>query len=470
MIVVALLGCSWALLTPLFQAPDENAHFAYAQYLAETVALPGDSDRRFSSEEQRRATQATEADALAGNSNARAPWVPGAYDRWRALQARDPALRGDGGGPNPASPYPPAYYALGAVAYGAGSGGDVFTRVLAMRLVSVALLLVTVLGSWLLAGEFFGPGRPELRLATAGTAGLLPMAGFVSGSVTPDALLFASWTLALWLAVRMARVGLTARTGVALGVVVAVALLTKTTSYALVAPALLGLAFGAWRRPSAGSALTRALPVAAVAALMLAPFAAWVLLASADGRASGTALVGTQSGGGPAEFLSYVWQFYLPRLPFLTEYAPDLRPNGLYDVWVTTGWAAFGWLEVRFPDWVYAVLAAVTGAVALLALISLARHRRRVAWPGVAVLLLVLVALALGVHWTEYRLFEDGGQNFAQGRYLLPLAAVAGLVVAQAIALLRSPGLRRGALAVWLGALFVLHVASLGLVAVRFYA
>ena len=47
-----LLGCVWALVVPPFQAPDENAHVAYVQSLAEHRALPGDAARQFQSTEQ----------------------------------------------------------------------------------------------------------------------------------------------------------------------------------------------------------------------------------------------------------------------------------------------------------------------------------------------------------------------------------------------------------------------------------
>ena len=35
LVAVALLGLTWALLVPAWQAPDENSHFAYVQSLGE---------------------------------------------------------------------------------------------------------------------------------------------------------------------------------------------------------------------------------------------------------------------------------------------------------------------------------------------------------------------------------------------------------------------------------------------------
>ena len=45
MAVSLLLSVTWALVTPAFQAPDEQYHFAYVQSLAERQALPGDATR-----------------------------------------------------------------------------------------------------------------------------------------------------------------------------------------------------------------------------------------------------------------------------------------------------------------------------------------------------------------------------------------------------------------------------------------
>ena len=50
--VVAIVGVAWALVTPAFQAPDENSHFGYVQTLAERFALPGQPDRPPLSREQ----------------------------------------------------------------------------------------------------------------------------------------------------------------------------------------------------------------------------------------------------------------------------------------------------------------------------------------------------------------------------------------------------------------------------------
>src|SRR4051812_44847532 len=140
--VTAIVGVAWALVTPAFQAPDENAHFGYVQSIGERFALPGDIHRSRTSPEQDLAGSVSNSDQAAQQLLARMEWSTRAYDRWRAEAARLPrSARTNGGGPNPASSNPPLYYLYEAVAYRAGEGGDLFTRLELMRLASVLWML-----------------------------------------------------------------------------------------------------------------------------------------------------------------------------------------------------------------------------------------------------------------------------------------------------------------------------------------
>ncbi len=230
-----LIGVCWALVVPPFQAPDEPAHVAYVQSIAERGALPGAVDRPSGSTEQQLAGQAANSDQTAAVRATKPTWGEAAYERWRRRSAALPeSARGDGGGPNFASANPPLYYLWSVIPYEVASGGDLFARVTAMRIASVAFLLVTVAATWLLAGTVFGPRR-DLQLAAAAVPALLPMLGFISASVSPDSLLYALWTVALWLGARILRGRGRPAELIALVVVTGMAVATKATSYALVA-------------------------------------------------------------------------------------------------------------------------------------------------------------------------------------------------------------------------------------------
>jgi hypothetical protein len=176
----------------------------------------------------------------------------------------------------------------------------------------------------------------------------------------------------------------------------------------------------------------------------------------------------TQATLDPREFASYLWQFYLPRLPFQNPFSTGAPHIAVYDAWLKTGWAAFGWLEVKFPEWVYVVLGLITAGIALVALIALWRARRTVDRASLLFLAVVAVSLLIGLHWTEYRLLDSGGGPFNVGRYLLPLAGIAGLAVGLAVRTLR-PALRSTGAAVALSGLFALNLFSLAMMLERFY-
>ncbi|HEU4703584.1 MAG TPA: DUF2142 domain-containing protein [Conexibacter sp.] len=466
---VLLLGVTWALVVPPFQAPDEQSHFGYVQALAEGPGLPGDPGRPGFSTELLQARDAANSDQTAALPDVKPTWSAAEWDRWQAQDERLPtADRSDGGGNgNPAWSNPPLYYLYAVVPYALASGGDLFARVTLTRLASVLWLLATVLGAWLLAGEVLGRDR-LLQLLAAGVAGLLPMVTFISAQIGPDGALYALWTLALWLGARVVKRGAEPATASALLGVVGLAIVVKAASYALVPAALLALAVGLWRvRDDRGRALRAGLGAAAAIAV---PVLAWIAYARLTGRAAAAQIsdaAGPGGGGSARELISYLWQYYLPRLPFMDDRFPGGVPA--YQILFKQGWGAFGWLEVRFPEWLYKLLLVLTAGVAAAAVARLVALRRRVDLAVGAFLLLVVAGLLAGIHWTDYHYLIDGRGNFIQGRYLFPLVGLAGLATAQAVSWLHGRG-RAVAVGAIVGGLLALQLVSLALVAVRFYA
>jgi 4-amino-4-deoxy-L-arabinose transferase-like glycosyltransferase len=465
---VLVAAISWALIVPPWQAPDETAHFAYAQLLAERGDLPGEGGTGLSSE-LTLAWQSSNAPQVAQVLQTKPEWSEDAYMRWREADSRlgDDA-RKDGTGSNPASTNPPLYYLYAAPAYLVASGGDIFDRLYVMRLWSALLLLVTCVGTWLFAGEIFGRNRP-LQLCSAAVVALHPMMTFISSSVSPDGLLFALWSIALWLGVRILRRGLVLVDAVALFGVIGLAVLVKGTSYALLPPALLALGISAWRLRGAGSRQAAGIAVAAVLAFLVLA-GGWLTVARALDRpaVNQVGAAGQNAHFDARSFGSYLWQFYLPRLPSQTSFGviDDLR---VYSVWVKTGWAAFGWLEVRFPDWVYAVLAVVSalviaGNIALIWLRWSSIDHAVVAFLGLA-----LLCLLAGLHWVEYKTVLESRLPFVQGRYLFPMLPLWGVAVAALVGWLPRRAQFVG-VGVVLGVLFALQLFSLGLTAERYFA
>ena len=441
---VALTGIAWALAVPAWQSPDEDAHFAYAQTLAELHRRPHDDGRTAAEAEKSTEQHLAERDSGFIGSyqriEAKPEWSAAAQERWeRANAALSPRARRDGGGANAAQANPPTYYLYAALGYEAASGGTVLDQLYAMRLVSVPLLLVFALSAWLLAGELVGRVRP-LQLLAGALAGLLPMATFIGSSVTPDALVLPLWGLATWLGVRVLRGG---RGMVWLVLVTLGALAVKPVTVALLPGVAWVLLARLWRRPVPSVRVRWA----AAAALVVAGLAAAVALAP----------------GGPRRLATYLWQFYLPELPGQYHFA-RLPPWPLRDVWLEGVAGSFGWLEVRFPGWVYA-LVAVVGFALLVGAVRAWRPK-----PAVLVFLaLPALALLAGLHLTEYRMLVNDDRAFTQGRYLLPLAPLAACVAAAAVGAL-APKRRALATGALLGAMAAWQLASLAIVVGRFYA
>jgi 4-amino-4-deoxy-L-arabinose transferase-like glycosyltransferase len=463
--VALALSWTWALVTPAFQAPDEQSHFAYTQILAERFELPGDPAAPIYSAQHVRAAAAVNADQVAGQPLTRPEWSEDAFARWKRETPADAA--DNGGGPSSASSYPPLSYLWQAAGYRV-AGLGFFDHLAGARLFSALWLPITVLATWLLAGELFGRRR-LLQLAAAAVPALLPMPAFISGSVSPDGMLYAIWTLVLWLGVRCLRRGVASGSGVAFFGLVGIACVTKSVSYALLPAAGLVALAGAWR---ARASLAR---VARVAAAVLAPLAvtlgAWLLLArSLDRTAAANVAAGVSSAQGTSwgQLLNYVWQYYLPRLPGQGKSVAAPIGYPAFRVWIVTGWAAFGWLEVKFAVMVYRVLALLTAAVGAAALVAIWRARRGLDWLVVAFLALVTAAVLAGLHWSDYHVLA-AHSRFMQGRYILPLVGLMGCALAAAASLLPARW-RAPSVGVALGGLLTFHVLSLGLALERFYA
>jgi 4-amino-4-deoxy-L-arabinose transferase-like glycosyltransferase len=496
LLVVALVGFTWALVVAPWGAPDEDTHFAYTQTLAERHRLPGGPQQAVSSE-QRLSMDASNTDQVVFFKFAKPDWSPASARDWRAISRNVP--RGDGGGTGAASDYPPAYYLYELVPYELASAGDIHTRLFVMRLFSVLWLLVTTVAAWLLAGEVFDRNRP-LQLVSAATIGLWPMLTFVSSAINPDSMLVALWTLTTWLGTAIIKRGLTLPRAVGICLCAGLAMVTKATALALLPPLAFALGVGAWRLRRKMTRRHLAW-LAGAAAAFGAPVLAWIVVARGAGHvAYGQAAIITPGGSGsgaatgatgaPAAapsgsiryLASYLWQFYLPRLPFMRDQRfvfPIISHYPAYQVWLASGWASFGWVNIWFPAWVYRVFLAVAIAVAagaamtarrgLKAIRSGAGRLRRAPWTLALFFAITFGTLLAGLHWTDFHMRVDGSPPFIQGRYLLPVGALLALVVAQAVRALPQR-FRTVAIACVLGGLVALQIACLALVASRYYA
>jgi Predicted membrane protein (DUF2142) len=479
---VALLAFAnaavFATLSPSFQAPDESEHAAYVQLLAETgdkpTVLPG---RNAYSTEQTIAIEAVRAFSSNERPDGKPPWLALDEDRWRERAAREaPLARDDGGGPTTPATHRPGYYLAGVPAYLAARDGSFFDSLWAMRLVSALLGAIAAAFTVLFVRELM----PRAPLAVPVAAGLLvaflPQFGFVSGAVNNDNGVNALAAAALYLAARALRRGLSPGTAAALGAVAMLLPLFKATGNALLPALALAVVVALVRHRG------RLLGVVALAAGAVAGRAAIYAtdrlidpVPTPGAPAASDALV---SAGpvlervldDPQLYASYLWQTFLPPLPFMNDLFLPTTPPG-YEAYLKEGFAGFGWYAMFFAEWVYKLILVVVVFVVLAALVALWQRRRqlRVRWPEVALVVLAICGVLGGVAAAYMSGTGHLGGQPEQGRYafvaIAAFAAVAGAALVS---------VRRGWLAYVAGALVAgmvaLEWASQLMLLQRFYS
>ena len=426
----------WAITTVPFDSPDESEHFAYTESIAETGRAPDSapSSRPAYSEDEAFALDAVHHFSVIEVGDTRYPWFPRDERVYRLRVARAHPARDDGGGFSVATnQHSPLYYTLLVPGYALGRGGGPFTELFWMRLISALLGAVAVLAAFGTVRELV-PSRPELAVAAGLIVAFQPMFSFIAGAVDNDNGVNALAAASVYLTVRALRRGLSWRLAVALGACAALTPVMKGTGLALL-PAI-GIALAALlvvRRSR-----TAVLRVATAVASFAAVAGIWSLVAGTFHRSAATTANGvTVAGGRLGAKLAYLWEVFLPRLPFMARhFAPGFWPFKF--IYVERGFAAFGWYADFFPDWVYEVIIATMIGSAALALAATFRFRtaflRR--WPEALFLLLVILGVIAGVEFAYYhRTPIPPLLTGEQGRYaftaIVPLAALAllGLVV-----------------------------------------
>lgn len=455
--VATIQFVAWTLVLPALQAPDESAHFAYTQRLIETGERPPySSDAEPYTPELRTARLDAGLSPLVGNLSARPYWTGLDERLWeRRDGALGPHARDAETGRNTASRNPPLAYAYAGIGYAATYNGDFFDRLFAMRLVNLPLYLLTIALTWRLAGMLLGTAVWP-RTVAAGLVAVQPQFAFVAAGVSPDPLLTAIWAAFTVLAVHVVQHGLTVRGAAGLAALAAAAVLTHPRGAPLALVALLAAGLGLRRRGVlSGKALVAAgaAGVAAVLAVLVA--GAGVLDSTSGARFN------------PRQFASYVWQFYLPKLPFMS---PAIGPDyGVRTAFVETFYGVFASLEVRWRPVVYDALAALTLAgLAALAVVAF-RARRRVRKDVALMVAAIPLTLIASLHFAAYRSLQiDPDDPIIVGRYLFGLLPLFGVAVAAVVrALPRGPSLALGTTMLLTGAL--LGLSGLGMTAVRFY-
>lgn len=206
--VFLAVGTLYAVYTPVWQAPDEPAHYNYIRSLAEgagfPVLEPGDYDQAYLA----RLT-----------SEGFPPELPVDAIQYESHQ-------------------PPLYYLLATPVFLLFDGAVIPLRLFTLVLggAGVALLIAILREFW--------PERPGLAWLGGGIVAFIPQLVAMMAAINNDALTLALLWLWLWLALRYLR---GATSPWVLGIVLGLLLLTKSTGYGAIVLAVLAVALRARR-------------------------------------------------------------------------------------------------------------------------------------------------------------------------------------------------------------------------------
>ncbi len=345
--IFAILGLTYSLTTPLFEAPDEVWHYAYVRYLTEERALP-------------------------------------------PLDAGTPAYQ--------QVAQPPLYYAVAALVggrvpdedlqdlmwhnpgFGYQAGGTVNDNknmlihtareafpwrgaVLALRLarfVSLAFGLLTVLAAWGLGREAF-PEHPAAAIGVAAVVAFTPQFLFISGVASNDSAAAALATASLWAIARTTNHGPSLRRSLLSGALIGLAALAKTSNLLLIPTALVALVCASWqvgrsasRRGCESAGRDRRLAIGDLR-LVIGHWSLVILIALAVG--GWWYLRNGLFYGDPFGFSVHAntpWGRTEPAslAALLTELPAVYR----------SFWGAFGWGHVEYPAWAYLTLGMLVAA------------------------------------------------------------------------------------------------------------
>jgi len=194
------LGFSYAKMTPLWQVPDEPAHFNYVEYVAEENGLPvlrtGDYPQAYLKE------------IKAKHFPAEMSISPIRYE----------------------SHQPPLYYLTASVLYRVLSTLPLLMQVLGLRLLSVFFGVAILLMAYLTVREIF-PNDSYLVLGTTAFVAFVPMHIAMTAGINNDALAELILACILWQLVRLLKTDFDSKRSIVLGLTIGLGLLTKTTTY-----------------------------------------------------------------------------------------------------------------------------------------------------------------------------------------------------------------------------------------------
>jgi len=384
-VVYMVVGALYALKTPLWEAPDEPAHYNYIAYLAEKGRFPVLQDGDYPHEylEEIKAAQFP-------------PEMSIAPIRYEFHQ-------------------PPLYYLLVAPLYLATKALTLAQQVVVLRIFSLlpggALLIV----SYLVVKEVF-PESEFLPLASVAFIATVPMHIAMSAAINNDTLGELILALILWQCLLAMRGGLRRERALSLGLLLALALLTKTIIYI---PAIASILVAALYLRRREEATLRHLGLILGMGLALSIW--WFLR-------NGLVYGGFDIFGWARHDAIVVGQ--PTTAEWMARYGAGKVVKDFFVISFKSFWAIFGWMGVLVDSRIYDLLFLVSLAALLgvgIYIRGLAQGSERLTAPqrwALSISLLIILLVAGSHLWYNFKFVQH------QGRYLFPALIPIGLFFA----------------------------------------
>lgn len=380
LILVLAKSLLWIKIVPIFQTPDEQAHFAQLQWYAEKKSLSIDPEKNLSLEvATAEEILGTRRDIQGNNkytyhpeykNNSKIPNFPKSY---RAIYVD-----------REAAGYPPLYYLLALPFYNAVYDANLTDRIMASRLISLILSLGLATVAYKIGREIWEDKLQAVTLAIL--VSFQPMISFVSAGLHPDNLLNLLYSLGILILLLIIKNGIKIKYLIFLGGIFFLGLQTK----------ILMIFF---------------LPIATAVIFRRYWLLAFAILSF------------------PA--LAFLFLLPLPYMPHprptsplwnmgLIQYLQFRVPRLAFEMWPWF-WGVFKWLGVTLPPLAMKVITRVAIFAAIGLGVKLFKREKSLEFKFIILCILSLESYVLYLVLWDWRLMQTLGYSQGlQGRYLFP--------------------------------------------------
>ena len=406
---------SWTVLIPIWQYPDEQAHFAQVQNVAELGKVPmvgNDTSYEIALSEK---ILGTERNGFGNNKYTYHPEYNIAYSNNSMglfekelsnlpRESRTYLVK------NEATLNPPFYYLLGSIAYKLAYEGSFFDRVYAVRLMSVLIFMGTVFLSFKI-GQIIFEKEKLLSISLSSLVAFKPMFIFASTGVLPDTLTNFLFSFTLFLSLIILKNGIKLFTLILISLAVVIGVLTRQQFLISTIIVSVALLYQIYRNPRYIKHFV----------LSIMAFALFIYI-------SNTFLIN----------LPFFTNFRVPEIfdagflkfgtislaTFTTHLLWTLRHT--YSEVLPWYWGVYKWLSLTLPPVYYQiinrlVLVGILGLVIKLILIFRKRETDKRTFCFFFLLAVSLIYFLVLTIW-DYFFFLKHGYSFGiQGRYFFPL-------------------------------------------------